>query len=37
MIEILANDIYDLLEQLDGMIVRGEKLDLSAPVVQNWA
>ena len=39
-IEILANDIYDLLEQLDGMIVRGEKLDLSAPVVQklgmNW-
>ncbi|HOE70954.1 MAG TPA: nodulation protein NfeD [Brevefilum sp.] len=39
-IEILANDIDDLLEQLDGMIVRGEKLDLSATIVQkegmNW-
>jgi membrane-bound serine protease (ClpP class) len=39
-IEILANDIYDLLDQLDGMIVRGEVLDLSAPFVQkvgmNW-
>ena len=39
-IEILANDIDDLLEQLDGTIVRGEKLDLSATIVQkegmNW-
>lgn len=39
-IEILANDIDDLLEQLDGMIVRGEKMDLSTTIVQkegmNW-
>lgn len=39
-IEILADDIDDLLTQLDGMTVRGARLDLSSPVVQeegmNW-
>lgn len=39
-IEILAQDMDDLLEQLDGRTVRGEVLDLSAPSVQvegmNW-
>jgi membrane-bound serine protease (ClpP class) len=39
-IEILAQDFDDLLAQLDGRLVRGEVLDLSAPTVQvegmNW-
>jgi len=33
-IEVLAQDLDDLLDQLDGITIRGQVLDLSAPIIQ---